>query len=393
MGLAVRADIGIVATLLAAAAPLSADVKARPVEKRAAYSLPNGLRVRLVPDRDAKEVVVLLGVRGGFFAEPAGRPQLAHVAEHLVTFGASNGTEDAKAVARWLAEGRANAETLAHFIYFDLRVRPDELSQAVRVQAARLARPEFTPEMLRREVPRTLAEVEHLERSALGGTSKFALSAFAQASLHGQSQIPLREATRKLTVADVQNYWSRTARPDEAILEVVGDFETEAVRETIAKAFGAIPAESNAPPTGDPLTPRSRSATWDVETRHLLIAWKAPPPTDPDHAALTLAALPLMERLQADPSLTPLTRMPLVTNEVDGLFILNAQVKRDADIKTLEARLLDHVDRLSEREGIGEAKLARSRDWLLSSIRPEALTELPRPPGTVSYTHLRAPRD
>jgi|GEM_PF-4300049 len=376
MWLAIRAGV-VFTALVAVIAPTA---EARPGERRVSYSLPNGLRVRLVPDRDVDEVVVLLGVRGGFFAEPAGRPHLAHVAEHLITLGASNGSEEAKDVARWFAGGRANAETLAHCMYFDLRVRPEDLPRALRLQAARLTRPEFTPELLRQEVPRTLAELEHLERSALGGTGKFALSGFAQASLHGQSQILLREATHKLTVADIQDYWSRTSRPDRAILNVIGNFDSKVAREAIAKSFGTIP-EPGARPAGDEQVPRSCSSTWDVKTQHLLIAWKVPPPSDPDHSALTLATLPLMERLQADPGLLRLARMPHATNEVDGLFILNAQVKPGADLKALEAQLLDQVQRLGQREGIGAAELARARTWLMPSLRPESLVEGSRPLG------------
>lgn len=345
-------------------------------EGRVSYSLPNGLRVRLAPDRDAGDVVVLLGIRGGFFAEPAGHPHVAHVAEHLATFAGPGGSEAAKAASRWFAEGRANAETLAHFMYFDLKVRPEELDRALEVQAARLARPEFAPEMLRREVPRTLAELDHLERSALGGTGKFALCAFAQAALGGRDRIAIREETRKLTVEDIRDYWSTTARTDRAILTVVGNFDADAARGAIAKTLGAIPAPEapQAPKRG---ALRGVSATWDVETKHVVIAWEVPPPSHPDHAALTLASLPLMLRLHADPDIAALARMPFVANEVDGLFILNAQANPGADLRDLETRLLDRVDRLGREGGIGEAEVAQSRAWLMSALRPGGPPEVP----------------
>ena len=95
------------------------------------FTLPNGLRVRLVPVAGEKKVAVLLGVRAGFFDEPAGLPHLAHVTEHLVVFGAPPGSDEGKAAARWYEAGKANAETLPGFMYFDLYVEPTELDAAL----------------------------------------------------------------------------------------------------------------------------------------------------------------------------------------------------------------------------------------------------------------------
>src|SRR3954454_15375239 len=74
------------------------------------FTLPNELRVRLVPLEGAKRVAVLLGVRAGFFDEPPGLGHIAHVAEHLLVFGASAGSEGETAISRWYEGGQANAE-------------------------------------------------------------------------------------------------------------------------------------------------------------------------------------------------------------------------------------------------------------------------------------------
>src|SRR5262245_45132061 len=73
-----------------------------------AYSLPNGLRVRLVAGGEKDRVGLLLGVPAGFLDEPAGVPHIAHVTEHLATY-APRGDEEAQAVARWFGQGKANA--------------------------------------------------------------------------------------------------------------------------------------------------------------------------------------------------------------------------------------------------------------------------------------------
>ncbi|MGH7150683.1 MAG: hypothetical protein ACREIU_08300, partial [Planctomycetota bacterium] len=102
-------------------------------------------------------------MRAGSLEEPAGSPHLAHVLEHLAVFNAPRGSEEAAAIARWYGAGRANGETLAGFMYFDLRVETAEVPLAVRAQAARLAGRNFDPEVLKREIPRALGELENLE--------------------------------------------------------------------------------------------------------------------------------------------------------------------------------------------------------------------------------------
>ena len=47
-------------------------------------------------------------------------------------------------------------------MYFDLHVPPDQLETALAVQARRLTRPEFADDVLAREVPRALGELEFL---------------------------------------------------------------------------------------------------------------------------------------------------------------------------------------------------------------------------------------
>ncbi len=56
------------------------------VDDPTSYALDNGLLVRLVSLPDEKRVSLILGVRAGFFSEPAGCPHLAHVNEHLPPF-------------------------------------------------------------------------------------------------------------------------------------------------------------------------------------------------------------------------------------------------------------------------------------------------------------------
>jgi zinc protease len=166
---------------------------------------------------------------------------LAHVTEHLVVFGAPDGSDEARDAERWFRAGRANGETLPGWMYFDVQVEPGELESALRVQAVRLARPEFTGDLLSREIPRTLAEFEHLEESETYGTGKFAFDAFVQAALHDRDEVPIKARTKDITIEDVRLFHAAHFRPDRAILCLVGDFDAARARKAIEEVFGLIP--------------------------------------------------------------------------------------------------------------------------------------------------------
>ena len=195
--------------LLVATTGLLLTPGARAAEERTDFTLPNGLRVRLVVSHEEKRVSVILGVRAGFLEEPPNVPHLAHLTEHLTVFD-MKGPEERQAVARWYPQRGANGETLADFMYLDLHVAAEELPLALRVQAARLGAVEFSKETLAREIPRTLQEIEFLETSEFGGTGKFALGPFVQAAFHGATDVPMKAKTRAITVDQVTAFHHRT---------------------------------------------------------------------------------------------------------------------------------------------------------------------------------------
>ena len=95
---------------------------------------------------------------------------------------------------------------------------------------------------------------------------------------------------------------------------------------------------------------KDRTVRWDASTRHLILAWPTPPVTTPEHAALSVAAEALSPRLSSDRELAASVKLPQATNDVEGLFLLNVQVKPGADLDDVKAKLLERTGRLSTAE-------------------------------------------
>ena len=113
------------------------------------------------------------------------------------------------------------------------------------------------------------------------------------------------------------------------------------------------------------------TAHWDASTRHLFLAWSAPPASSPDYAALSVAADLLTTHLSMDPKLSRRAKMPMATCDMESVFLISIQVKPGADIEAVRDKLLKHVDQLSLPGGISDLEVAMIRQRITQALRPE----------------------
>jgi predicted Zn-dependent peptidase len=345
------------------------------------YQLDNGLTVRLVPMELDGQVVVLLGVKAGFFAEPAGKPHLAHIVEHAVFYNVDAAL--VPVVARWREENRANAETLADVMYFDLRVPADELESAIALQASRMKIGRFFNAVLEREVPMALAELDMVEKGPVSATSKFALAPFVQAALHGRLQEPIRERSSQLTVDDVQAFYSTEFQPSRAMLTIAGEFEPQQAMRLIARHLARLAHPKDAAVKRSSLRVGRHDATWDVKRKHVFVAFPMPALRDDDHASMTALAYVLWQRLNADPE----TRGAMLSamlggGQIDGVWLLSLALSDDATEAQVIEKLKQQLDAVSgpKAPSSGELRFAiesAKRAGILAGDPKDA----PIPPG------------
>jgi predicted Zn-dependent peptidase len=362
-------------------AALVEPAKSRADDNRLSYRLKNGLQVRLVRDRKAGEVVVLLGAAAGIFEEPAGKPHLAHLVEHMLAHGAKPGTAEAKSFARWFEVNRANGETTDSMMYFDVHVPADDLTKALRLQATRLSPPTLSRDALRLEILKTLQEAEHVQQSTEVLTSKFAASAFVQAGFFGNNQIALRQRTKDYSIDEVREFSARKFRPERAVLVIAGNIDPAPVRKEIEAIFASItPTEVGPTATRPGLKLGHIAATWDLITRHLFLAWPSTQASEPDHPPLTLAAALLSAKLNSDSEVASLATSARVENE-SAVFYVDLPVKPGSDLAKLEGKDLDHVRRLSTSGGLAEGDVTMTRAGLLQPLGGIDLDAITLPPN------------
>lgn len=237
------AAAGLIAMLLAA------PVLARPYSERVTETtLPNGLELILLEDHKAPVVVFQLYYRIGSRNEQLGHTGLSHILEHIMFKGTDKtGPEEySKIIQR--NGGRTNAYTAQDATTYFAQLASDRVGVMIDLEADRMQHLKLTDEQFLPE--RAVIMEERRLRVDNNPTAALfeQLSSTAYAAHPYQFPIigwmnDIAQATLDDALAFYRTYYS----PNNAFIVAVGDFDSAALTERIAAAFGPIPSRPPPP--------------------------------------------------------------------------------------------------------------------------------------------------
>nr|WP_296071620.1 pitrilysin family protein [uncultured Actinoplanes sp.] len=212
-----------------------------PVER---FTLDNGLRVVLTPDRSAPVVGVAVVYDVGIRSEPEGRTGFAHLFEHLMFQGSENLEKLAHFRHVQGSGGTFNGST--HLDYTDyFEVLPSgALERALFLEADRMRGPRLTEENLQNQIDVVKEEIRvNVMNRPYGGFPWLKLppvlfSSFANSHDGYGSFGDLDSAT----VDDARAFFDKYYACGNATLTVAGDFDVAKATEMINRHFGDVPA-------------------------------------------------------------------------------------------------------------------------------------------------------
>ena len=292
-----RSSLLVLAGFLTGVAPAVAQKQAPPegappkpftVPATETYTLPNGLRVTLVPYGIIPKATVSLAVDAGNLNEGKSRAGVADLTGDLLK------EDTAMLTAQQLAEETSRmGSTLDVTIgldqsKFNLDVLQEFTPDAVRLLADVLQHPRLPESEIARLKSDTLRKIA-LETSE---PQTIALIRFRKL-LYGEHPygtiLPTEDEVKRLSLADVKDYFSANFGAQRSHLYVAGKFDTVAVKKAIAESFGGWakgPLKLESLPT-----PEARKVL-DVTDRPsatqstLMLGLPVPPPTSPDSLPL-----------------------------------------------------------------------------------------------------------
>jgi predicted Zn-dependent peptidase len=298
----IAAALGIAPGALAAKKPLAA---AAPVEARAAISratlpvarhrLANGLTVLLHEDHSVPAVTFWQWFKVGSRNERPGITGISHFFEHMMFNGSKN--VPPKEYDRILESngGYSNAFTDRDMTAYYEDIAAGRLDVVFRLDSDRMASLSLLPEQLKSEIEVVKEERRLRTDNSIPGLLDEQLYATAfVASPYHWPVVGWMGDLNAIAREDCVNYFRTYYAPNNCVLVLVGDFDSNAALKQITEAFGSIPAQTPppAPVDSEPDQRGERRAEvhYTAENESFQVGYKAPGVKSPDAAVLDVLA-------------------------------------------------------------------------------------------------------
>lgn len=259
------------------------------------FSLPNGLRVILCEDHAVPVVSVALYYDVGSRNEKFGRTGFAHLFEHMMFQGSENVPKAAHFQYIFNAGGTMNGTTSTERTNYYETLPASHLPLALWLESDRMRSLKVTQENLDNQ--RNAVQ----EEKRLRYDNQPYVNAFLRINelifrnpANAHSTIGSMEDLDAATIDDVQQFFRIYYAPNNAVLAIVGDFESAEATKLVHKYFEAIPSQPQ-PPAVDVSEPEDVAQSQEIYEDKLapapafVLGWKIPQRRTPDFYALSLA--------------------------------------------------------------------------------------------------------
>ncbi|HEX7168107.1 MAG TPA: pitrilysin family protein [Acidimicrobiales bacterium] len=231
------------------------------------FTLDNGLRVVLGPDRSAPTIGITINYDVGFRSEPEGRTGFAHLFEHLM-FQGSHTLE--KGEADKLIEGNGgveNGSTRSDYTNYISMLPSNALELGLFLEADRMRAVRITEENLKNQIDVVKEEIRvNVMNRPYGGFPWIDLPPVMYRTFNNShngygSFVDLEAAT----VDDAADFFARYYAPGNAVLTVTGDLDVAETTKIIERHFGDIPRRDvlPIPDCSEPVPDKERRAAKD----------------------------------------------------------------------------------------------------------------------------------
>lgn len=323
--------------------------------------LPNGLTLLTQRDTSAPVVAVVTHVRAGYFDEPDEWVGISHILEHMFFKGTARRGPGEIARDTQLLGGYLNAATIYDktVYYTVLPSSGSGLVRALDVQADALMRAALDEGELNRELEVVIQEAKRKLDTPPAVVAETLYGLVYPTHRMGRWRIGTEEGLRRLTRADVAQYYQTRYTPDRVIVALVGDLDCEQALDLASACYEGwkLPAGDvgRSPQETEALEPRARVITGDIARPIAAVGWRTVGTLHEDAPALDVAASLLgagrgsrLYRAVRMPGLASVTQAIHYTPTEVGVFDLSLESDDDRLDQAVE-RSLEVVGDLGRR--------------------------------------------
>lgn len=234
------------------------------------YDLPNGLHVILSPDNTTPNVVVSVCYHVGSKNESPDRTGFAHFFEHLMFEGTEHigRHEFDKYVSR--AGGQLNAYTTNDKTYYYEKLPSNQLELGLWLESERMLHAKVEAIGIKTQKDVVIQEKkQRYDNRPYGSILPEIMKRAYMVHPYRWTTIGDEQHIRESKDEDFVDFYNTFYVPDNAVLTIVGDFETTEVKPLISKYFGDIPQGENAIPRPSVMEPEKTAEVRDTVYDHI----------------------------------------------------------------------------------------------------------------------------
>lgn len=338
-------------------------------------TLKNGLRVITVEDHSAPVVAISVTYNVGSRDERKGRTGFAHLFEHMMFKGSENVGSGEHFLLVFNNGGTMNGTTNEDRTNYFEALPANQLDLALFLEADRMKSLAITKENLDNQ--RNAVQEERrlgVDNQPYGKSQEMHQEMMYDNFAYKHSVIGSMDDLNAATIDDVSSFFKMYYAPNNAVLVLVGDFNTNDALAKIRSSFESIPRQEN-PPAVDMTEPQQkaeRRASVDdqlARAPRIDMAYKAVPGNTADFYALQVLAAALQSGQSSRLYQKLVKEKEMVTgvggfmDEKRGIggFYTNATLRPGVKTEDVEAIIYAEIERL-KKEPIADWELQKSKN-------------------------------
>jgi predicted Zn-dependent peptidase len=392
--------IGLLMCALVSAGSISAVPKERKVGVNFKETkLKNGLRVLTVEDHSAPVIAISITYNVGSRNERQGRTGFAHLFEHMMFKGSENVGTGEHFYLVFNNGGNMNGTTNEDRTNYFEALPANQLDLALYLEADRMRSLVISKDNLDNQ--RNAVQEERrqgVDNQPYGKSGEIQQELLYDNFAYKHTTIGSMEDLNAASVQDVQAFFKMYYAPNNAVLTLVGDFNTSEALKKIKQSFEGIAQQPTPPPvdmTEPQQTAERRASVDDMLARapQVDIAFKAVPGNTADFYALQVLSASLQSGQSSRLYQTLVKDKQLVTNvggfmdekRGPGALYISATLKPGGKPADVEAAIYDEIARL-QKEGIADWELQKAKNTTRRNFINNLQSSLSRAISIGQYT-------
>jgi zinc protease len=215
--------------------------KVATVEGISEYQYDNGVRLLLFPDESASNITVNMTVLVGSRHEGYGETGMAHLLEHMLFKGSKNFLNPDQALKDHGANPFNGTTWFDRTNYYETMPANDKnLEFGIKFEADRLLHCFIKREDLAKEMTVVRNEFEMGENSPEGILNQRLWATAFEWHNYGKSTIGNKSDIERVPIENLQDFYRRYYRPDNVVMIIAGNFDTNKALDYMTKYFGSM---------------------------------------------------------------------------------------------------------------------------------------------------------